>query len=157
MKRAIISVVLPILVVLIGVLGFVWWERGAPPGMRPTPVDVTPSSVTLDNRGVHMRITAHYEGRIEQRMDGEVFHLYPIFDKGDRESRHARVILRTRVPASTLYAFEERTITGFARPPGRLLPKSARDAFEKRGYSLDEHLVLIDEWEDLAETTPPAG
>ena len=156
MKRALISVLLPIVVVLVGVVAFIWWERGAPPGMRPTPEDTQPSTVTLDHRGVHMPITAHLAGRIEQRMDGETFHLYPVFDKGDRDGRHARVILRTRLSPSTLYTYEERTVTGFARPPGRLLPKSARDAFEKRGYSLDEHLVLVDEWEDLAGT-PPKG
>lgn len=156
MKRALISVLLPILVVLVGAVGFIWWERGAPPGMRPKPELTEPSTVTLDHRGVHMHLTAHYEGRIEQRMDDETYHLYPVFDKGDREGRHARVILRTRIQPSTLYSYEERTVTGFARPPGRLLPKSARDAFEKRGYSLDEHLVLVDEWEDQVAGPKPA-
>jgi hypothetical protein len=147
-KKLAATVLLPIVVVLLGVFAFVWWERGAPPGMRPEVVEVTPSTLTMDHRGVRMLVTAHHEARLEQTMGAVVWHLYPVFDKGDRDGRHVKVVLRTPTAPNSLYSYEERVVTGFARPPGRLLPPSARELMEKRGYTLDEGLVLVEEWTD---------
>lgn len=148
MKKLLITVLLPIAVVCLGLFGFMWWERGAPPGMRPTPVDARPSGLTFEHRGVHMVVTAHHDARLEQAVGGELWHLYPVFDEGDRDGRHVKVVLRTLRAPNTLYTYEEREVTGFARPPGRLLPAAARDLLEKRGYTLDDDLVLVEEWVD---------
>ena len=148
MKKLAITVLVPILLVCVALFGLAWWERGAPPGLRPTPVDVNPSALTLDHRGVHMLITAHHDARIEQTVGEETWHLYPIFDKGDRDGRHVKVMLRTPLKPNALYSYEEREVRGFARPPGRLLPASTGALFKERGYTLDDELVLVEEWID---------
>jgi hypothetical protein len=147
-KKLAATVLLPILAVCLGVFVFVWWERGAPPGMRPAVVDVTPSALTMDHRGVRMLVTAHHDARLEQEVSGAVWHMYPVFDKGDRDGRTVKVILRTPTAPNPLYSYEERVVTGFARPPGRLVPPAARELMEQRGYTLDQRLVLVEEWTD---------
>jgi hypothetical protein len=148
MKKAVLSVLIPILLVALGALGFVWWERGAPPGMRPTPVEVDPMSISLDNRGVSLKGTAHYEPRIRQTAGDEVWWVYPLLPQGDLEGRNVRVVVRTTRDPGGLYGYEDRTVVGFARPPGRLLTRNAREQIEQKGYILADDLVLVEEWTD---------
>lgn len=157
MKKLALVVLGPILVVALAALGFVWWERGAPPGFRPTPVDVTVDSISRDNRGVTLTGTAHLQARLKQTSSGsdEVWYLYPLMSKGDTTGKDIHVMLRTTVKPNDLYGFEDRTVTGFARPPGRLVTRDVREALLQKGYSFDEDYVLVEEWADAPEEAPP--
>jgi hypothetical protein len=152
-KKPVLFVLLPILLVAAAAFGFVWWERGAPPGMRPTPVDVTVDTISRDNRGVRLSGTAHLQARLKQTASGTdaVWYLYPLLAKGDTAGREIHVMLRTTIAPNDLYGFEDRTVTGFARPPGRLVTREVREALLQKGYSFDEDFVLVEEWADLAQ------
>ena len=146
MKKLALTVLGPVLAVALGALGFVWWERGAPPGFRPEAVPVDVDSITRDHRGVRMSGTAHLQSRLRQTAGGETFYLYPLLSQGDTLGREIHVLLRTPVRPNDLYGFEDRTIEGFARPPGNLVDRTVRDSLMKKGYHFTEDFVLIEEW-----------
>jgi hypothetical protein len=149
-RRVLITVLVPIALVLAVTFGLIWWERGAPPGMRPEAVPVTPETITREHRGVQIQGTAHLEARLRQTIPGEAgeLWLYPLLPKGDLMGRTVRVLVQTSRKPDELYGFEDRTLQGFARPPGRAVPASAREALEKKGYLLADDLVLVEEWTD---------
>ena len=45
-----------------------------------------------------------------------------------------------------MYSYEDRAVEGFARPPGRLVDRRAREALLKKGYSFADDFVLVEEW-----------
>lgn len=146
MKKLALTVLGPILVVGLAALAFVWWERGAPPGFRPEAVEVTVDTISRDNRGVRISGTAHLQARLRQTAGGETFYVYPLLAKSDTLGREIHVLLRTQVEPDDLYGFEDRTIEGFARPPGNLVDRTVKDTLLKKGYHFTEDFVLVEEW-----------
>lgn len=146
MKKLALAVLGPILLVALAALAFVWWERGAPPGFRPEAVDVDVESITRDHRGVRISGTAHLQARLRQTAGGETFYVYPLLPKSDTLGREIHVILRTTVQPNDLYGFEDRSIEGFARPPGNVVDRTVKKALQKKGYHFTEDFVLIEEW-----------
>jgi len=150
MKKLVVVVLLPCLFVLVTGIGLWWWERGALPGFRPTPVEVTVDTITKEHRGVRIRGTAHYAGKLRQTATetDTVWWVYPLTAEGQTQERLVKVVVRTTRKPDPLLGYEDRTIEGFARPPGRLLPQDARSALRQSGYELDDGVMLIEEWED---------
>ena len=156
MRKLLMVIGLPFLLVVGVTVGVIWWDRGAPPGFAPTVHDVTIAEISRDNRGVRISGTAHYEARVQQRTaDGDTWVLFPLFPKGDTLGREAHVLVRSTREVDSLYSFEDRTIVGMARPPGRLVPRAAREAFTDRGYMLTDDFVLIEEWDQPEEAAEP--
>jgi hypothetical protein len=153
MKKLVLTVLGPILAVATAAFAFVWWERGAPPGFRPEAVDVDVASIDRDHRGVRITGTAHLQARLRQTAGGQTFYVYPLLAKGDTLGREIHVLLRTQVEPDDLYGFEDRTIEGFARPPGNLVDRTVKDTLLKKGYHFTEDFVLVEEWppEDAPE------
>ena len=107
--------------------------------------------ITLDNRGVRVKVTAHYEARVKQRTPGtdDVWWLFPVFERGDTMGRVITAVVRTTNEPNTLYGFEDLTVEGFVRPPGRLVPREAREGIiGTSSYVFDEGYVLIEEFTD---------
>ena len=77
-----------------------------------------------------------------------VWWLYPLSNEGQTQERTVKVVVRTTRTPDPLLGFEDRTLEGFARPPGRLLPQDARNTLRQKGYELDDDLMLIEEWVD---------
>ncbi len=151
MKKLALVILAPFLLVLTATIGVIWWERGAPPGFRPTPVDVELTDLSLEHRGVRVKATAHYEARLKQTTEDndEVWWLFPIFAPGDTIGRHITAVVRSTREPGDLYSFEDLTIEGFVRPPGRLVPREAREQMRRSGgYIFEEDYVLIEAWED---------
>jgi hypothetical protein len=140
----------PMLLVLSVTVGVIWWDRGAPPGFRPPVEEVTPETINREHRGVRIQGTLHNEARLKQTTAGsdEVWWLIPMFPKGDTIGREARVLLRTTREPDAFYGFEDRSVEGFARPPGSLLPRQAREALERKDYAVADDAVLVEEWVD---------
>jgi len=150
MRKLVVVVLLPCLFVVVTGVGLWWWEHGAPPGFRPEVVDVTVDSITKDHRGVRIRGTAHLGPKLKQTAaeTDTVWWVYPLTNEGQTQERLVQVVVRTTRAPDPLLGFEDRTVEGFARPPGRLLPRDARSALKKQGYELDDDLMLIEEWVD---------
>jgi len=150
MKKLLLTVLGPFFAVIAAVVGFIWWERGAPPGFRPTAVAVDPTTINREHRGVRITGTAHYEARLKQTADGsdDVWYVYPLMMKGDAVGRTIHVLVRTTTEPDTFYGLEDRTFEGFARPPGRLVPRKAREQLEEKGYTFTDDYVLVEEWVD---------
>jgi hypothetical protein len=146
MKKLALTVLGPILVVALAALAFVWWERGAPPGFRPEAVDVAIDTITRDHRGVRLSGTAHLQARLRQTAGDETFYVYPLLAKSDTLGREIHVLLRTQVKPDELYGFEDRTIEGFARPPGNLVDRTVKNTLQKKGYHFTDDFVLVEEW-----------
>ncbi len=150
MKKLVAVVLLPCLFVLATGVSLWSWERGALPGLRPAPEEVTVDSITKAHRGVRIRGTAHYAGKLKQTAaeTDVVWWVYPLTAEGQTQERLIKVVVRTTTAPDPLLGFEDRTVEGFARPPGRLLPQDARSALRQSGYELADGLMLIEEWDD---------
>ncbi len=153
MKKALLAVVLPFVLVAVAGLGLYWWDHGALPGFRPRIVDVTPTTISRDNRGVRLRGTAHYAATLKQKVGDETYYLFPLFPERDTTSRTIRVMVRTRRKPDPLYTYGDLTVEGLARPPGSLVPGYAQDELRERGYDFAEGWVLVLAFDDEA----PAG
>ena len=112
--------------------------------------DVAISEITRDHRGVRVHGTAHYGVQVRQQTaDGEqAWTLFPLFEKGDVEGRQIRVMIRTTREPDQLYSYEELTVEGLARPPGRLVPSNTQESLLKMGYDFAEGFVLIEEFDE---------
>lgn len=150
MKHPLFVVVgLPLVVFLLsaaGFVGFVWWDRGAPPGMQPPTEVVAVSDITRNHRGVEVQGTAHYTVKLVQKAGDETWYLFPLLEPGDTAGRSVRVVVRTQRKPGDLYSFEDLVVRGLARPPGTLFPRSTQDQLIKRGYLLDADFVLVEEF-----------
>ena len=152
MRKLLWTVIPPVVLVLAVTVGVIWWDRGAPPGFRPTIHDVAVSEVSREHRGVRVNGTAHYPVRLRlTREGGETLFLFPIFEKGDTSSREISVMVQTTRAPDELLGFEDMTVEGLARPPGAEVPRDARQALEQAGYYFTEDFVLIQAFDD-----PPA-
>jgi hypothetical protein len=148
MQKVVVGTVAAVVLVLGAVVGVVWWERGAPPGFRPAAVPVAVGAITREHRGVATEGTVHLAVRISQVAGEQRWTLAPLMPLGDTQSREVRVLLRTERKLDDLATYEDVTVRGFARPPGRLVPGSVVLALEQAGYTVAEDLILLEEWVD---------
>ncbi len=150
MKKLLLTILGPFLLVAGATVGIIWWDRGAPPGFRPTVHDVTVAELTRDHRGVRVKGTGHYELRIRQTdsESGRVWHLYPLFPLGDTMGREISVLVRTRREPDRLAGYADVTVEGLARPPGHIVPRSIIEALLEKGYHFTSDYVLIEEFDD---------
>ena len=150
MKKLVVVVLMPCLIVLSIGIGLWSWEHGALPGFRPPVVEVSVDTITKDHRGVRISGTAHYGAKLRQTaMETDtVWWIYPLTARGQTQERTVQVVIRTTRTPDQLLGFEDRTLEGFARPPGRLLPQDARTALRQKGYELHEDVMLVEEWTD---------
>jgi len=148
MQKAVVGAVVAVGVVLAGLVGVIWWERGAPPGFRPTAVPVAVAAITKEHRGVATEGTVHLAVRISQASGDRRWTLAPLMPQGDTQAREVRVLLRTERHLDDLATYEDVSVRGFARPPGRLVPGSVVLALEQSGYTVSEDLIVLEEWTD---------
>lgn len=147
MKKLLLTILGPFFLVVGVTVGVVWWDRGAPPGFRPPLVDVAVADIHREHRGVRLVGTAHYELRIQQKEGDDLYIIYPLFPPGDTLGRDIRVLVRTRRMPDRLVGYEDVTVEGLARPPGRLITGAVIDALLSRGYSIQEDFVLVNEFD----------
>lgn len=148
MKKLILTVLGPIVLVGSIVIGVIWWDRGAFPGFRPPLEDVSVLEVSHDHRGVRIEGTAHYELRIQQEIGDTMHILYPLMEKGDTTGRTIHAMVRTTQIPDRLLSYEDVTVEGLCRPPGRLVSRSVIEALLARGYDIEEDFVLILAFDD---------
>ena len=148
MKKLILTIMGPVVLVGSIVIGVIWWDRGAPPGFRPPVVDVALSEISHDDRGVRVEGTAHYELRIQQELGDTTYILYPLMERGDTTGRTIRAMVRTAQVPDRLLSYEDVTVEGLCRPPGRLVSRSVIEALLARGYDFEEDFVLILAFDD---------
>ena len=142
---------LPMLVLLAAATawaGFVWWDRGAPPGFQPPLYDVALSDLNRNHRGVRVQGTAHYALKLVQKQGNETYYLFPLLPPGDTKAREIHAMVRTQRQPSSLYSYEDLVVEGLARPPGTLVPASTQDQISGRGYHFTEGFVLIEAFGD---------
>jgi len=145
LNKNVVAVLGPFLAVVLGAVGLVWWDRGAPPGFNPTPHPTEVAEVTRNHRGVRLEGTAHYVVRMTQTMKGgDNFWIFPLMKRGDTLTRTIHVLVRTPREPEDMVTFEDLTIDGLVRPPGRLVTPDIRDKFEDRGYLFEEGFVLLE-------------
>jgi hypothetical protein len=120
------------------------------PGFRPSVVDVTVDTITKDHRGVRLSGTAHYGPKLRQTSteSDDVWWIFPLTERGQTQERLVQVVIRTTRQPDPLLGFENLTVEGFARPPGRLLPQDARNTLRQKGYELADDVMLVEEWVD---------
>jgi hypothetical protein len=146
--RTLLLAMIPILGVVGSAIAFEWVDRGAPPGFRPPLVDVDVSAVTRANKGVRLHGTAHYLGIRQTVSGGPDHYVFALFPTGDMESRSIHVLVRTTRKPEELADYANITIEGLAREPGYEIPATTIDAIRKRGYTLEQDAVLVDEFVD---------
>lgn len=142
---------LPLLVLLAAAgawAGFVWWDRGAPPGFQPPVHDVALSELNRNHRGVRVQGTAHYALKLVQKQGDQTYYLFPLLPSGDTAAREIHAMVRTTVQPSSLYSYEDMVVEGLARPPGTLVPASTQDQIAGRGYHFTDDFVLIEAFVD---------
>ena len=145
MSKTVAAVLIPFFAVAAGAVGIIWWDRGAPPGFNPTPHPTAFSEVNRNHRGVRLEGTAHYVVRLTQTMEsGEVFWVFPFMKRGDTLTRDIKVLVRTPREPEDMVTFEDLTIDGLVRPPGRLVTPDIRDKLEDRGYLFEDGFVLLE-------------
>lgn len=148
MNRRVKAYVGSALVSALLVLGYATYDRGALPGMNPTPVDTPFAALSLDNRGVRVKGTAHYPAQLQMSDglpgDGPVY-VFPLFGPDDTTGKEIRVLVLSHVMPDPMLGFEDRTIEGLVRPSVGRLPQGVRDHLGMLGYRFaDEVLVILD-------------
>lgn len=135
-------------VIALSYIGFVWWDRGAPPGFTPELVDVTVDTINRNHRGVRLKGMARHDVRIRQKdqNSGKISYVYPLMPIENMNSTMIRVMIRTTIPPDEMATIEERTIEGLARPPGRAINGEVIRSWRDRGYDFEEKFVLVEEF-----------
>ena len=147
-RTLMLAVGIPILGVLGSAIAFEWIDRGAPPGFRPPLVPVEVSAVTRENKGVRLVGTAHYLGIRQTVSGGPDHYVFALFPTGDTQSRSIHVIVRTTRVPEELADYANITVEGLARTPSYEIPITTIEAIRKRGYTLEQDAVLIEEFVD---------
>jgi hypothetical protein len=131
-------------------VGFIWWDRGAPPGFKPEIVDVTIDTINREHRGVRIHGMARHDLRIrlKDQNSGKISYIYPLMPMDKMNSTMIKVMIRTTVPPDSMATIEERKIEGIARPPGRTVNGDIIRSWQDRGYDFKEKFVLVDEFTD---------
>jgi hypothetical protein len=147
-RKVLISVLGPFAIVATAAIGYHWWDKGAPPGFRPTYHPVTVQEIDFENRGVRIQGTAHYEVRLWQTMgDGARFFVFPLMAPGDTTGREVQVLVRTARPPDDLATYEDVLIDGLARPPGDRVGHTIWQALRNHGYDFADEVVLVESHE----------
>lgn len=131
-----------------GILGFIWWDRGALPGFKPEIVDVTIEDISWNNRGVRIHGMARHDIRIKQDVAGTIWHVYPLVPVDDMNTKIISVMIMTTVPPHKRATIEERTIEGLAQPPGRLIGPEIFKSWRNAGYEFEDRVTLVEEYID---------
>jgi hypothetical protein len=144
-RKALIAVLGPFALVAVSAIAYHRWDTGALPGLRPTYHPVTVASIDLDDRGVRIQGTAHFEVRLWQTMeDGERFFVFPLMKPGDTISRDIRVLVRTDRPPDDLSTYEDMIVDGLALPPGRQVGHKIKKSLKNQGYTFMDDVVLVE-------------
>ena len=136
---------------------YLWLNRLPPFDALPEPEPVTIQSVTVAHDGVRIEGTAHFPVRIRYVEPARIGrpeqtrYLFPMLPLRDTMGRRVRVIISSAREPEHLVSYADLTIDGFARPGGAFLNGPAIDALRRAGYTLEDDLVVIEEY------PPPAG
>ena len=136
----------PSVLVLLGAVGFFWWDRGAPPGFRPTIYDRSITEISLNDRGVRLKGMARYDINTKQLDENDeiMYYIFPLVPLDDINTKTIHVFVRSTIPPDELAMIEERTIEGITRPPARIISNELRRSWMRLGYRLDKRFVLVD-------------
>ena len=134
--------------IVFGAVGFIWWDRGAPPGFKPKIVDVTIEDISYKNRGVRISGMARHDIRIRQKIGSDSWHIFPLVPKDDINNQFIKVMVLSTQSPDSMATIEEMTFEGFARPPGRLITKEVYQAWEAEGYSFEDKIILVQEYKN---------
>lgn len=137
-----------IAIIAVSYVGFVWWDRGAPPGFKPKIVDVSVETINRNHRGVKLKGMARHDVRIRSKdqNSGKISYVYPLMPMDKMNSTMIKVMVRTTIPPDEIATIEERTIEGLARPPGRAINGDIIRTWRDRGYDFEEKFVLVEEF-----------
>ena len=145
MKKALISVLVPFLLVAFGALGYHYWDTGALPGMQPTFHPVSVAELNAENRGVRIRGTAHYPIRLHQTFEGgDRWLVFPLLPPGDTLGREVKVMVRTQHVPDELVTYEDLEIDGLARPAGSRIGPRLIDAIKAQGYTFADKVIIVE-------------
>jgi len=151
-KQTTLSVLLgSTLAVTTASVGFIWWDRGAPPGFRPTLVDVSIETINRNHRGVRVHGMARHDIRIQQKNSNDpedITYVFPLVPTNNINTNFIRVLVRTTQKPDSMATIEEMTIEGLARPPGRLVNREIINSWQNRGYEFDPKYVLVEHFTD---------
>jgi len=132
-------------------IGFIWWDRGAPPGFKPTLVDVSIADINRNHRGVRIHGMARHDIKIKQTNSSDpsdIAYVFPLVSADDINSNFIRVMIRTTQAPDEMATIEEMTIEGLARPPGRLINSEVIESWQNKGYEFDPKFVLVEHFTD---------
>jgi hypothetical protein len=145
MKKALLAVLLPFIIVASGALGYHYWDTGALPGMLPEFVPVTVQDISAENRGVRIHGTAHYPVRLHQVVEGgERWLIFPLMSPGDTLSREIKVIVRVDHEPEALVSYEDLEVDGLARPAGGRVGPKVIDRLRGEGYTFAEKVIFVE-------------
>jgi hypothetical protein len=65
-------------------------------------------------------------------------------ETGDTLGREIKVLVRSPRGPDKLTTYEDMTVEGLARPPGRLVDPKTREVFLQGGYNFAEGYVLVE-------------
>ena len=133
-------------------VGFVWWERGALPGFRPTIYDWEIEFLSLNDRGVRIHGWARHDIRTHFEKEGTKYYIYPIvpMDKMNDKVIHAMVV--TTIEPDPLVSIEEVTVSGFTQPAKYYVSKDLQMKWTMKGYAFGERFLVIERFDDLVAT-----
>ena len=98
-KQTALSVLLgSTLAVSVASVGFIWWDRGAPPGFKPTLVPVDIDTINRNHRGVRIHGMARHDIRIQQKNNNDpndITYVFPLVPSDDINTTFIRVMVRT--------------------------------------------------------------
>ncbi|MBM73942.1 MAG: hypothetical protein CMK59_00970 [Proteobacteria bacterium] len=140
----------PSITVFLIALGFVWWDRGAFPGFRPTLYERSITEISLNDRGVRLKGMARYDIKTKQLDDHDqlMYYIFPLVPLDDINSKTIHVMVRSKIPPDDLAMIEERTVEGVTKPPTRIITTDLRRSWMRLGYRFDKRFVLVDSFDD---------
>jgi hypothetical protein len=136
---------------------YLWLNRLPPFDGLPEPEPVTLQEVTAAHDGVRVEGTAHFPVRIRYVEPARIGRpeqtrfLFPMLPLRDTSGRRVRVMISSAREPDPVVSYADLTVDGFARPGGAFLSGAAVDALRRAGYTLEDDLVVIEEY------PPPAG
>ena len=134
-------------------IGFVWWERGAPPGFRPTIFDKDIEDLSLNDRGVRVHGWARHDIRTHFEKNNKKYYIYPIvpLQKMNDKVIHAMVV--TTIEPNAMISIEEVTIEGLTQPAKYYVSKDLQTKWTMKGYAFGDRFLVIERFDDVAIET----
>lgn len=150
-KKLFVLVFPPILCCL-SYIGFVWWERGALPGFRPTIYDREIEDLSLNDRGVRVHGWARHDIRTHFEKEGQKYYIYPIvpMDKMNDKVIHAMVV--TTIEPDSMISIEEVVVEGLTQPAKYYVSKDLQMKWTMKGYAFGSRFLVIERFDDLVNT-----